>query len=296
MLTNKIILKRMGGDRSIQVLNISNVNAQGKTVLNDGKLLELIQKYPFLYNKRVKGYNDYHYIQWAWKNINAAFNSLYANDPTAAFSTGCIMSRWEALKPLIQCLSKAYDMEAIPQSLRNSVIRICNELEDKRCNPEIKQYNSAQHILLRNMSNIDELPQDKKLALEREILDVILSAEWESKKMTALKDEELKEIQQETDEFITHIGYKQVLLTAITSREKIFYNNYCNRYQKQKILSRGWIPLEKAHKVIKPCRVRLRSINIEEYLPLSQIIQMNKMKHHDLKSIAKVKSEFPSTF
>ncbi|XP_065367350.1 uncharacterized protein Lhr [Calliphora vicina] len=278
----------MVGDanRSIQVLNISNVNAQGKTVLNDGKLLDLIQKYPFLYNPRVRAYNDSDYSTWAWKNINAAFNRSYANDPSAAFSTGDLMNRWEILKPLIQCLSKAYDLEAIPQSLRKSVVKISTELEDQTCNAMIKPSSLSQNLLLQNICAIAKLSMEKKLALEKEILDLILSSELEGK-TTNLEEASWTEINQETDEFLNEIGFNQVLLTSVNAQEKIFYSNYSNQHSIKTYTNakntHGWVPLKDVHKFIKPCEIRLKRINVEDYLPLAKIIKIDKDKHKDVK-------------
>ncbi|KNC25594.1 hypothetical protein FF38_05802 [Lucilia cuprina] len=277
----------MVGDRSIQVLNISNVNAQGKTVLNDGKLLDLIQKYPFLYNPRVRAYNDNDYSVWAWKNINAAFNRSYSNDPNAAFSTGDLMHRWEVLKPLIQCLSKAYDLEAIPKSLRNSVVKISTELDDQSCSTTPRPSSMPQNLLLQNICSISKLNMDKRLALERDILDLILSAELEGKQATKLDAASWSEVYEEADDFLNDIGFKQVLLTSVNHQEKIFYPNNVNQhsirdYAKSR-KSRGWVPLKDVHKFIKPCHVRLERINVEDYLPLAKMIKLEKHKSKNVK-------------
>lgn len=261
--------------RSIQVLNISNVNAQGKTVLNDGKLLELIQKYPFLYNARVKAYNDNDYRMWAWKNINAAFNKSYANDPSAAFSTQDLMNRWLTLKPLIQCLSKAYDLEAIPVSLRQSVITISTELENQST-PSLTKMNALQKMLWEHMNDIAKLPMDKKLALEKDVIDLILSSELEVKQNVKLDENTWKEINNETDNFLDDIGFKQVLLHSIKKNETIFTTRQqkkCKPYDKNK-----WVNLSEAYKYIKPCHVRIQRINMEDYIPLSKIMRINQRK------------------
>lgn len=275
-------------NRSIQVLNISNVNAQGKTVLNDGKLLELIQKYPFLYNPRVRPYNDSDYTDWAWKHINAEFNRSYENDPSAAFSTGDLMTRWEVLKPLIQCLSKAYDLDAIPQSLRQSVVKISTELEDQRTNISKKPNTPTQNFLLQQMPAIAALPMEQKLALEREMLDLILTAELESKQSVKLNDAIKQEINQEVDEFLSDIGFKQVLLTSF-NHKNIMYNSNNNgnhhqslnikTYSSHQYNGRNWVPLKDAKKYIKPCQVNIQRMNFEDYLPLSKIKQFSKLKH-----------------
>ncbi|KAM7343040.1 lethal hybrid rescue [Cochliomyia hominivorax] len=274
----------MVGDanRSIQVLNISNVNAQGKTVLNDGKLLELIQKYPFLYNPRVKAYNDTDYTTWAWKNINAAFNRSYANDPNAAFSTYDLMNRWQVLKPLIQCLSKAYDLEAIPQSLRKSVVKISTELEDQSTSATVKPYNLSQNLLMQHICDIAQLPMEKRLALEREVLDLILTTELESKSSITLEENAWKDINHDTEEFLNDIGFKLVTQNTVMKHEKIYFPNYSNQhsirtYGKTR-KSCGWVPLRDAHQFIKPCKVRIKRINVEDYLPLAKIIKIDRIK------------------
>lgn len=268
---------------SIQVLNISNVNAQGKTVLNDGKLLDLIQKYPFLYNPRVRAYNDTDYTTWAWKNINAAFNRSYANDPNAAFSTGDLMNRWQVLKPLIQCLSKAYDLEAIPESLRKSVVKISTELEDQSSNVMAKPYNITQNLLMHHIYDIAQLPLEKRLALEREMLDFILTSEKEIKCSNTLDDKAWQEINQDTEEFLNDIGFKTVLLTCVNRQDNMVLNNKTNNLKNMKTKvkvkrSRGWVPLKDAHKFIIPCEVRIKRINVEDYLPLAKMIKVRKYK------------------
>lgn len=267
----------MFGDpnRSIQVLNISNVNAQGKTVLNDGKLLELIQKYPFLYNPRVKAYNDNDYRMWAWKNINGAFNRSYANDPTAAFSTQDLMNRWQILKPLIQCLSKAYDLEAIPISLRQSVITISSELENQNTVSLLKT-NALQNCLRDHMADIAELPMEKKLALEKDVIDLILSSELEAKQNIKLDEVAWKDINQDAVNFLDDIGFKQVLELSANRDSKMSFNSQWKQYKPYG--KNKWVKLKDAKYYIKPCHVRIQRINIDDYLPLAKIIDIKRKK------------------
>uniref|UniRef100_A0A1I8NTL8 MADF domain-containing protein n=1 Tax=Stomoxys calcitrans TaxID=35570 RepID=A0A1I8NTL8_STOCA len=264
------------GSRGIQVLNISNVNAQGKTVLNDGKLLELIQQYPFLYNPRVRPYGDSDYSMWAWKRINAAFNRNYENDPFAAFSISDLMDRWQVLKPLIQCLSKAYDLNAIPASLRQSVLQISIELEDSSTNCLQKPNTPMQNMLMDKMSDISQLPLDKRLSLESDILNFILKSELESKQAHALDLNDVTRANQEADEFLNDIGFKQVLEMAWKQQTNLFNiksedGGTSNGMYVQNGSQNRWIPLTEAHKFIRPCYVSLKRMNLEDYMPLSKI-------------------------
>ncbi|XP_073813560.1 lethal hybrid rescue [Musca autumnalis] len=259
----------VGGDggRGIQVLNISNVNAQGKTVLNDGKLLELIQQYPFIYNPRVRSYGDDDYTMWAWKRINAAFNRSYENDPFAAFSISDLMSRWQVLKPLIQCLSKAYDLQAVPSSLRQSVLHINAELEDPRSNCNQKTNTPVQKLLQDNMSEIAKLPLEQRLALEKEVLDLLLNAELDGKQIKKLDAQEKRQANQEADDLLKDIGFNQVFDRAWRQKKIIGGaggNNNKRPYAKL-------VPLSEAHKHIRPCYVNVKRMNLEDYLPLAQI-------------------------
>lgn len=271
-----------GGDnnRSIQVLNISNVNAQGKTVLNDGKLLELIQLYPFLYNPRVKPYGDMDYTLWAWKRINGAFNRSYENDPFAAFSISDLMNRWLVLKPLIQCLSKAYDLAAIPPTLRHSVMKISTELDDPSSNYSQKTNTMPQTMLTQKMSAIEELSREQRLAMESDILDMIFSIEIESKQLKKLEETDIAQAKQETDEFLNEIGFKQVLLTALSQQTKMFNSNSVKEFvcKTEDIpeTSGKWVPLGDAHKHTRPCFVKMKRMNLEDYLPLSKIISLRR--------------------
>ncbi|XP_005183269.1 uncharacterized protein LOC131800522 [Musca domestica] len=262
----------VGGDggRGIQVLNISNVNAQGKTVLNDGKLLELIQQYPFIYNPRVRSYGDPDYTMWAWKRINAAFNRSYENDPFAAFSISDLISRWQVLKPLIQCLSKAYDLQAIPSSLRQSVLHINAELEDPRSNSNPKSNNPAQNLLQDYMPEIAELPLEKRLALEKDILEVLFRTELDSKQVKMLDFNEAKQANHEADDLLNDIGFKAVFERAWKQR-RLMNNNTDVAKQLYGINPARLVRLSEAHKHIRPCYVNVKRMNLEDYLPLAQI-------------------------
>uniref|UniRef100_A0A1A9ZVK1 MADF domain-containing protein n=1 Tax=Glossina pallidipes TaxID=7398 RepID=A0A1A9ZVK1_GLOPL len=268
--------------RSVQVLNISNVNAEGKTVLNDGKLLNLILHYPFLYNCRVKAHKDPDYTEWAWKRINASFNRSYENDPDAGFSTSDLHRRWEALKPLIQCLSKAYDLEAIPPSLRQAVIKISVQLEDQNVRPHKKSNNPLQNYLQEQMSQIAELPLEDRLALELEMIDLILSEELSLRATLKMQDAERQDVSKETEEFLREIGFRQVFDLAYSQERKMNELGTNNRLlekadspEKHKSIPK-WIPLTEAKKHLKSCRVKVKRVNMEDYMPLSK---MKKFKN-----------------
>ncbi|XP_061397129.1 uncharacterized protein LOC133332770 [Musca vetustissima] len=270
----------VGGDggRGIQVLNISNVNAQGKTVLNDGKLLELIQQYPFIYNPRVRSYGDPDYSMWAWKRINAAFNRSYENDPFAAFSITDLINRWQVLKPLIQCLSKAYDLQAIPSSLRQSVLHINTELEDPRSNCHQKPNTPVQNLLQDYMPEIAKLPLDKRLALEKDVLQVLFKAEVDSKQIKKLDATETRQANQEADELLKDIGFKPVFERAWRQRRLMNSNSDGGGAAAAPAAKRvygvqrpKWVHLSDAHKHTRRCYVNIKRMNLEDYLPLAQI-------------------------
>ncbi|XP_075169972.1 lethal hybrid rescue [Haematobia irritans] len=268
--------------RGIQVLNISNVNALGKTVLNDCKLLELIQQYPFLYNPRVRPYGDSDYSMWAWKRINAAFNRSYENDPFAAFSISDLMERWQTLKPLIQCLSKAYDLNAIPASLRKSVLQISIELEDSSTNCLQKVNTQTQNLLLERMQDIGQLPLEKRLILESDILNLILKAEIDFKQSYTMEQSDITQANQEADEFLNDIGFNQVLEMAWKQQPKILpikteNGSVTNGIQGKKRSRGKWIPLSEVDKHIRHCYVSIKRMNIED-IPLSVVKKAISLK------------------
>lgn len=280
--------------RGIQVLNISNVNAQGKTVLNDGKLLELIRQYPLLYNPRVRTYGDNDYTMWAWKQINASFNRSYENDPFAAFSVADLMDRWQILKPLIQCLSKAYDLQAIPSTLRQSVMQISTELDNQPAVPQSNDavYTSTQKLLQEHISDIEKLPMEKRLELEKEILNLMLDSEMEDHKRSINIDNiDLANVNRESDEFLQDIGFKVVFETAMKQQSKKFTNSTENGSKPNNIFMKNgscifnsgekhgkWVPLGDADRHVRPCYVSIKRMNLEDYLPLSKIKKFYKRK------------------
>lgn len=146
-----------------------------------------------------------------------------------------------------------------------------------------KPYNITQNLLMHHIYDIAQLPLEKRLALEREMLDFILTSEKEIKCSNTLDDKAWQEINQDTEEFLNDIGFKTVLLTCVNRQDNMVLNNKTNNLKNMKTKvkvkrSRGWVPLKDAHKFIIPCEVRIKRINVEDYLPLAKMIKVRKYK------------------
>lgn len=197
----------MGQMENLEVLNISNFNAKGDLVLNDEKLLELLQIYPFLYNPRVKPFQDPDYNDWAWNNIatalNKTYNSYTINEP---FSVPSLKRRWEFLQPIVMRLSKSYDTKSIPPTLRNHVVKISVQLDNQTTDLVQKTFSDAQRIILDNIEMVEKLPIQQRKQLEAEMMRLILTSELEAKATVKSNGIMCQNVEQECKEFFKDIG------------------------------------------------------------------------------------------
>lgn len=259
---------------AIQILNISNVNKRGETVLNDSKLLELITLYPFLYNPRVKAYNDPDYTRWAWKRINADFNFSYKDDPRAAFSVDDLVKRWEVLKPLVRCLSNDFDLKTIPLSLRDSVIKIGTNMEEnpRKLSP-VKKKNCAQVYLMEQMEKIAKLPLEQQFALEQDMLNLILNEEL-NQKGVKLQEKDMQKVAEETEDILKEIGFQEVFNIAYKQEKK---NKLLNSAEPNSldgddddtddnfsVDDYNTDDLANKETLVKPCCVRMKRLHLDD--------------------------------
>ncbi|CAD7014254.1 uncharacterized protein LOC101453511 [Ceratitis capitata] len=197
---------------NIEVLNVNNVDSSGGAVLNDEKLLELIQLYPFLYNPRVRPFQDPDYDDWAWSRITTAFNANYIGLlPPVLFNKDELQRRWKKLQPIIKKMAKMLDLSAIPEPLRQIIVKISIQLEDQTTDVRVNNLSSAQQIIYDNMDMVEQLPLNKRLQLEAEMMDLILKAELETKATVKLTQTHVKDIVEEYEELLNVMGLKELI-------------------------------------------------------------------------------------
>ncbi|XP_067634431.1 uncharacterized protein Lhr [Eurosta solidaginis] len=306
--------------KNIEVLNVNNVDSTGGFVLNDEKLLELVQLYPFLYNPRVRPFQDSDYDDWAWNRITSAFNQNYVGLlPPVIFDKIELQRRWEKLKPIIKKMAKMLDLTAIPEPLRQMIVKISIQLEDQVTDVRINLPSDAQQIIYANMEMVGRLPLEKRLQLEAEIMDFILNAELDNKATIKLTGWNAAVANDEYEALLNAMDMKELLLlksteqidTTDNSQEQTVTSTTSNgvyeiismngdsssdmmyesgndvdfeaamgsgtqiykrkTFNSRKRLQHQWIDLQDADKFVKRVVVRLKRINLEDYIPLSQI-------------------------
>ncbi|XP_011190909.2 uncharacterized protein LOC105217549 [Zeugodacus cucurbitae] len=224
------------GYSNVEVLNVNNVDSAGGVVLNDEKLLELIQLYPFLYNPRVRPFQDPDYDDWAWSRITSAFNVSYTGFlPAVYFNKEDLQRRWNKLQPIIKKMAKMLDLTAIPEPLRQIIVKISVQLEDQITDVRVNNLSSAQQVIYDNMKMVAQLPLNRRLQLEAEMMDLILNAELESKATIKLTYSHLKNIDDEYEELLNLMDLKELIVLKSTATT--FINETADNSQEQKVTS-----------------------------------------------------------
>uniref|UniRef100_A0A034WUK9 MADF domain-containing protein n=1 Tax=Bactrocera dorsalis TaxID=27457 RepID=A0A034WUK9_BACDO len=224
------------GYSNVEVLNVNNVDSGGGVVLNDEKLLELIQLYPFLYNPRVRPFQDPDYDDWAWNRITNAFNVNYMGFlPAVYFTKDDLKRRWNKLQPIIKKMAKMLDLTAIPEPLRQIIVKISIQLEDQVTDVRVNNLSSAQQVIYDNMKMVSQLPLNRRLQLEAEMMDLILNAELESKATVKLTYTHLKTIEDEYEELLNMMNLKEIIV--LKSTDTIFLNEKTDNSQEQIVTS-----------------------------------------------------------
>ncbi|XP_017481968.1 PREDICTED: uncharacterized protein LOC108371006 [Rhagoletis zephyria] len=202
---------------NIEVLNVNNVDSAGGVVLNDEKLLEFIQMYPFLYNPRVRPFEDPDYDEWAWNRITSAFNVTYTGFlPPVLFTKADLQRRWNKLQPIIKKMAKMLDLTAIPEPLRQLIVKISIQLEDQFTDVRVNSLSPAQQIINDNMKMVEQLPLNKRLQLEAEMMELILSGELEAKATVKLTEWNLQSVEEEYDELLNLMNIKELIVLKST--------------------------------------------------------------------------------
>lgn len=224
------------GYSNVEVLNVNNVDSAGGVVLNDEKLLELIQLYPFLYNPRVRPFQDPDYDDWAWNRITYTFNVSYTGFlPAVYFTKDDLQRRWNKLQPIIKKMAKMLDLTAIPEPLRQIIVKISIQLEDQVTDVRVNNLSSAQQIIYDNMKMVSQLPLNRRLQLEAEMMDLILNAELESKATVKLTYTHLKNIEDEYEELLNLMDLKELIV--LKSTDITFVNEKTDNSQEQIVTS-----------------------------------------------------------
>ncbi|XP_054737624.1 uncharacterized protein LOC129244048 isoform X2 [Anastrepha obliqua] len=205
------------GKSNVEVLNVNNVDSSGCVVLNDEKLLELIQLYPFLYNPRVRPFQDADYDDWAWNRITSAFNLTYTGFlPPVLFTKDDLLRRWNKLQPIIMKMAKMLDLTAIPEPLRQIIVKINIQLEDQITDVRTNNLTQAQQIIYDNMRMVEQLPLTRRLQLEAEMMDLILNTELDSKATIKLTDANLLSVDDEYEELLDLMDIKELIVLKST--------------------------------------------------------------------------------
>ncbi|XP_053962561.1 uncharacterized protein LOC128866087 isoform X2 [Anastrepha ludens] len=205
------------GQSNVEVLNVNNVDSSGCVVLNDEKLLELIQLYPFLYNPRVRPFQDADYDDWAWNRITSAFNLTYTGFlPPVLFTKDDLLRRWNKLQPIIMKMAKMLDLTAIPEPLRQIIVKINIQLEDQITDVRTNNLTQAQQIIYDNMKMVEQLPLSRRLQLEAEMMDLVLNTELDSKATIKLTDANLSSVDDEYEELLDLMDIKELIVLKST--------------------------------------------------------------------------------
>lgn len=202
---------------NVEVLNVNNVDSSGGVVLNDEKLLEFIQMYPFLYNPRVRPFQDPDYDDWAWNRITSAFNVIYKGFlPPVFFTKADLQRRWNKLQPIIKKMAKMLDLTAIPEPLRQLIVKISVQLEDQFTDVRVNSLSPAQQIINENMKMVEQLPLNRRLQLEAEMMELILSGELETKATVKLTEWNLQSVEEEYEELLNLMDIKEIIVLKST--------------------------------------------------------------------------------
>lgn len=156
----------------------SNTNSRSKIVLNDLRLLELLQLHPFLISSAIRGYGDKDYEEWGWQQVTKSFNASYEQKGlNPFFLVEELQRRWEILKALCLYASNSADsriMGPLSDIIQKTNRLILSKRPSNKFKP--KRILSMQKIILQQIPMVERLSLAQRRQLEVEILDAIIKS------------------------------------------------------------------------------------------------------------------------
>ncbi|XP_030376272.1 uncharacterized protein LOC115625100 [Scaptodrosophila lebanonensis] len=197
-----------GASAQLEV-NISNINSQNQIVINDLYLLELLFKYPFLFNRRIRPQQDPDYEEWAWEQIAKSFNANYGELPLSApFSVEELQWRWSNLKPILGNVNTD-EKSQIPEQL-DSLMKKMQSMMGEQPPPLVKRNTALQNFLIDHVPLVENLSEQQRRKLEVEVLNAIFQKELSTRATIPMGKLETARVQREYDEFLKNIRVKEI--------------------------------------------------------------------------------------
>nr|ABK91682.1 lethal hybrid rescue protein [Drosophila simulans] len=291
-------------------INISNTNISGQIVLNDVLLMEMLARYPFLIIPQVEPKMDVEYNSWGWDQLTKSFNQSYESvELSTPFSVTELKLRWVKLRPLLKAFAAAKGQ--IPEPL----FRVMNDVHIRMqsAKPADVPKTKCQEFLLSQLPFVKSLSPAERRHLEVEVLDLILEQERQEKATRQMGPMELKTVQSEYEEFLKAIRVKELpantLLSPAIDGFRISPRNirpnvvvlWCcgvsnesndvkiktetaiepktedaTKFDERPIETPRYVPLKSAKYYIKSCRIRVKRVEIDDYLPLARILRSRR--------------------
>nr|ABV55065.1 lethal hybrid rescue protein [Drosophila simulans] len=295
-------------------INISNTNNSGQIVLNDVLLMEMLARYPFLIIPQVEPKMDVEYNSWGWDQLTKSFNQSYESvELSTPFSVTELKLRWVKLRPLLKAFAAAKGQ--IPEPLfrvMNDVhIRMQSakpaDVPKTKCQefllsqlPFVKSLSPAErrHLEVEVLDLILEQERQEKATRQLGPIELkTVQSEYEE----FLKAIRVKELPANTllspaiDGF--RISPRNIRPNVASANKRISYNGVSNesndvkiktetaiepktedatKFDDRPIETPRYVPLKSAKYYIKSCRIRLKRVEIDDYLPLARILRSRR--------------------
>nr|ABV55047.1 lethal hybrid rescue protein [Drosophila simulans] len=295
-------------------INISNTNISGQIVLNDVLLMEMLARYPFLIIPQVEPKMDIEYNSWGWDQLTKSYNQSYESvELSTPFSVTELKLRWVKLRPLLKAFAAAKGQ--IPEPLfrvMNDVhIRMQSakpaDVPKTKCQefllsqlPFVKSLSPAErrHLEVEVLDLILEQERQEKATRQLGPMELkTVQSEYEE----FLKAIRVKELPANTllrpaiDGF--RISPRNIRPNVASANKRISYNGVSNesndvkiktetaiepktedatKFDERPIETPRYVPLKSAKYYIKSCRIRVKRVEIDDYLPLARILRSRR--------------------
>ncbi|XP_017837384.1 uncharacterized protein LOC108596300 [Drosophila busckii] len=197
-------------------INISNTSAENKIVLNDLKLLQLLNFYSFLINNTERESEGAcsltesdTYDDWGWKQLAMSFNMSYVGVKLLKpFSAQLLRTRWKTLRHICPLLANSESQ--LSSSLRDIVHKVNNM-------PTTISFLShpltpAQQLILSQLPFLEQLSETQKRQLEGDVLEAIFAEERQVQlEVQELSSRQIDEVNNECEEIINAIGARDII-------------------------------------------------------------------------------------
>ncbi|XP_055847957.1 uncharacterized protein LOC129913357 [Episyrphus balteatus] len=159
-------------------LNFADKDEKENAKFNDARLVDILRNYPLLYNKSLESYGDPDYTQWMWGEIANEMNEPHRKTTlNLPFNWTTCRDQWEVVKKSLRYLSNpAAKSFRYPKQFRECLDFFQNYIRDRS---EPTHTDTSQDLFLNFSTLLEQLPFEKQLLLEKEVLDLILSNELE---------------------------------------------------------------------------------------------------------------------